>query len=80
MWSKDLGMRTNHEWICENCNEPYWPTYPYQRFCNQFCREEFKNAELRAARRLWRQAGRPSLEKVVEQELNERREQHHDAA
>jgi len=43
-WSRD----------CENCGQRYVATYPTQRWCCAECREEFRNAELRAARLLWR--------------------------
>jgi len=53
-WSRD----------CENCGDRYVATYPTQRWCCADCREEFRNAELRAARLLWRKSGKPSLDTV----------------
>jgi hypothetical protein len=47
------------ERICENCGREYGPTYPTQRWCSPECRGEYRNAELRAARRLWAQTGKP---------------------
>jgi hypothetical protein len=44
---------------CENCGHDYWPTHPTQRWCSQWCREDFRNAELRAARKLWAAEGKP---------------------
>jgi rubredoxin len=46
--------------ICENCGLEYEPHYPSaQRWCGEFCRSEFRNAEARAARKVWRMAGKP---------------------
>jgi hypothetical protein len=45
--------------ICDNCAREYEPTYPRQRWCSADCREEYRNAELRAARKMWAQAGKP---------------------
>jgi methionyl-tRNA synthetase len=44
---------------CENCGARYSPSHPHQRFCNPYCLQEFRNAELRAARRLWVKLGKP---------------------
>jgi len=45
--------------VCENCFREYLPERECQRWCAPECREEYRNAELRAARRLWREAGKP---------------------
>jgi hypothetical protein len=50
--------------ICENCGCEYWPIYPTQRWCNYICRNEYRNAEHRAARELWKQSGKPTLEMI----------------
>jgi len=42
---------------CENCNREYLPAHPWQRWCGAWCRVEYRNAELRAARELWRREG-----------------------
>jgi hypothetical protein len=60
-------MRTR---VCENCGQEYLASYPTQRWCSAECREEYRNAELRAARRLWAKAGKPKLE-VIEQKHRE---------
>jgi len=59
-WSRD----------CENCGERYVATYPTQRWCCAECREEFRNAELRAARLLWRKATTPIWVDVVAPSLD----------
>jgi hypothetical protein len=51
--------------ICQNCGCEYWPIYPTQRWCNYICRNEYRNAELRAARELWKQSGK-TLEMIAE--------------
>jgi hypothetical protein len=53
--------------VCENCARDYAPTYPTQRWCSSDCRQEFRNAELQAARKLYARAGRPRLEEVEQQ-------------
>jgi len=50
--------------ICECCGEEYLTPNPLQRWCSQDCRYDFRNAELRAARLLWRKSGKPSLDAV----------------
>jgi uncharacterized OB-fold protein len=45
--------------VCQNCGREYWPTYPTQRWCHHTCRDEYRNAELRAARKLWAAQGKP---------------------
>jgi hypothetical protein len=47
---------------CEWCRDLYRPRVPDQRFCCLSCRQEMKAAEGRAARRVWRAAGRPMIE------------------
>jgi hypothetical protein len=42
-------------YVCENCTQEYLATYPTQRWCCAECRDEYRNAELRAARKLWKQ-------------------------
>jgi len=54
--------------ICENCASTYAPTKPHQRWCSPDCQHEFRNAELRAARKLWKQSGKPSLEMIEQGE------------
>jgi hypothetical protein len=51
--------------VCENCGQDYLASYPTQRWCCAECRDEYRNAELRAARRVWAQAGKPKA--VLEQ-------------
>jgi hypothetical protein len=50
--------------VCEHCFAEYLPERERQRWCSPECREEFRNAELRAARKLYARAGRPKLEEV----------------
>jgi hypothetical protein len=53
--------------VCEWCSRSYRPRVEGQRFCGRYCRLEEKKMEGRAARTVWRRAGRPSeaeLEKV----------------
>ena len=44
---------------CVYCGKAFRPRVPDQRYCRPSCRAEAKAAEGRAARRLWREAGRP---------------------
>jgi hypothetical protein len=60
--------------VCENCFREYLPERERQRWCSPECRDTYRNAELRAARKLWVRAGRPKLE-VVEQQFGEREAQ-----
>jgi hypothetical protein len=57
--------------VCDFCDQPYWPNHPTQRWCSPACREEFRNCELRAARKLWRKAGT----KEILEECKPQREQ-----
>ena len=59
-----MRMDLAAERTCENCGARYSPSHPHQRFCNPYCLQEFRNDELRAARRLYALAGRPKLEEV----------------
>jgi hypothetical protein len=52
-------VRTSEDRICENCGREYWATNRTMRWCSPWCREEYRNAELRAARRMWAELGRP---------------------
>jgi len=54
--------------VCENCFRDYLPERERQRWCSPECREEYRNAELRAARRMWVEAGKP---KAVLEECRE---------
>jgi hypothetical protein len=45
--------------VCDYCHRQFWPSHPTQRWCNATCRELYRNAELRAARKLWAKAGKP---------------------
>jgi hypothetical protein len=45
--------------ICEECGREYEPSHPAQRWCDPTCRDEYRAAELRAARKMWAQAGKP---------------------
>jgi hypothetical protein len=56
--------------ICECCGRRYAPTYPTQRWCSPECRQDFRNAELQAARKLYARVGRPKLE-IVEQQFGD---------
>ena len=57
--SRDL-LLTRHR-CCDHCGGPL-PDRFGQRFCDADCRALGKAAEQRAARELWRQAGRPMLD------------------
>jgi hypothetical protein len=46
--------------ICQYCRERYRPRVEDQRYCGRWCRMQAKAAEGRAARSVWRRAGRPS--------------------
>jgi hypothetical protein len=51
--------------ICEECGREYLAERYDQRWCDEWCREQFRNAELRAARKLyaqWKQSKRVSEE------------------
>ena len=54
MRNRRMGYR-----VCENCAQEYLPTYPTQRWCGQDCKYEYRNAELRAARKMWQRSGKP---------------------
>jgi hypothetical protein len=45
---------------CEVCGKDYRPRTTDQRFCGDECRRKKKASEQRVARKLWRDAGRPS--------------------
>jgi hypothetical protein len=47
-----------HVRICENCGDEYQSNYPLARWCCAECRVEFRNAELRDARRLLAEANK----------------------
>jgi hypothetical protein len=47
-----------HVRICENCGEEYRSNYPLARWCCAECRVEFRNAELRDARRMLAEANK----------------------
>lgn len=54
---------------CAHCGKPFRPRVPDQRYCRPWCRAEAKAAEGGAARRLWREAGRPmQFEEQAEQQ------------
>lgn len=44
---------------CDYCGQFFRPKVDAQRYCGQWCRMNAKAAEGRAARRVWRRAGRP---------------------
>ena len=44
---------------CAHCGARYRPRVPDQRYCRRWCRAQAKAAEGRAARWVWRKAGRP---------------------
>ena len=48
--------------VCENCGRDFFSERPeYQRWCCEWCRKEYRAAEQRAARKLWREAGTQEL-------------------
>jgi hypothetical protein len=50
--------------VCENCGGEYLPEGERQRWCSPECRDEYRANELRAARKLWAQSGKPTLEMI----------------
>lgn len=50
--------------VCKWCGERYRPRVEEQVYCGRWCRMQAKAAEGRAARRVWRDAGRPSEEQL----------------
>jgi hypothetical protein len=46
--------------VCRWCGERYRPLVPDQVYCRRHCRLEGKKADGRAARKVWREAGRPT--------------------
>jgi hypothetical protein len=42
--------------VCENCGERYAEQRSDQRWCSEECRVEYRNAELKAARKLFARA------------------------
>ena len=55
--------------LCKYCGERYRPRVEEQVYCGRWCRMQAKAAEGRAARRVWRRAGRPS-EQQLEREAS----------
>jgi hypothetical protein len=53
--------------VCENCSREYLPERERQRWCSPECRDEYRAAELRAARKLWAREGKPTLEMIEKQ-------------
>jgi hypothetical protein len=53
---------------CEFCAREFEPVRRRQRFCSPECKQQFKNAELQAARKLYARAGRPTLEEIMRKE------------
>jgi hypothetical protein len=60
-----------HIRICENCGDEYRSNYPLARWCCAECRVEFRNAELREARKLLAQsqAGKPRPDTLKHEEV-----------
>ena len=58
-----LGKRamTQHR-RCRHCGEPMPYARYGQAYCDAVCRRQGKAEEQRAARRLWRESGRPMFE------------------
>jgi hypothetical protein len=50
--------------VCKWCGERYRPRVEDQKFCGRWCRLEAKKSEARAARSVWRKAGRPTEEQL----------------
>jgi hypothetical protein len=48
--------------VCRECHESFLPRVAGQAFCSRSCRRISKANETRAARELWRRAGRPMFE------------------
>lgn len=48
--------------FCRHCGGPMLGARYGQAYCDAICRREGKAAEERAARRLWRESGRPMFE------------------
>jgi hypothetical protein len=49
---------------CKYCGESFRPRVADQIYCRRWCRLHDKASQGRAARRVWRQAGRPTLEQL----------------
>jgi hypothetical protein len=55
---------------CRYCGESFRPRLPEQVFCRRWCRLEGKKSEARAARRVWRAAGRPSEQELLREKAS----------
>jgi hypothetical protein len=64
----EMRMDLAPDRICEHCGEIYSPHHALQRWCSDDCRHEFRNAELRAARELWKREGKPTMEMIEQGE------------
>jgi hypothetical protein len=51
---------------CENCGSEYFVDHPRQRWCCAECREEARNEQRTAQRRLWAKLGKPSVAEIEE--------------
>jgi hypothetical protein len=47
---------------CDYCGAMFRPRVPSQRYCRLWCHNKDKAAEGRAARRVWRERGRPMFD------------------
>jgi len=54
---------------CQNCQREFLPFRVDQRWCSPECRIEYRNNELRAARKLYATEGKPSLEEIEKREV-----------
>jgi hypothetical protein len=58
-----IGVKVH---VCEECGVEFLPVRKDQRWCDDWCREQFRNAELRVARQLYAQWKRDQREDVDE--------------
>jgi hypothetical protein len=68
-----FSKRTGSAWryerhVCAACGRQFEPVRRAQRFCDHLCKEAFKNDQLRAARKLYALAGKPTLEELDRRE------------
>ena len=47
---------------CAVCDEPYWPSRFWQRYCSPYCCQEFHRREYRQMRECWKAQQREQQE------------------